>query len=128
MKALGALLRIFSYLFHLILCLFLGGVGLIAYLTPAAAFRTPLLPWEGDQLACALMCGAAVGLISLVLAVTGKFRLLFILWTLAVVIMMFRGFYLGAYTFDGVGEFKQSLWIFGASVLAFLGSLTRPKR
>lgn len=128
MRIIGLLLRIFSYVFHLVLCVFAGAVGVVGYLTPHATFATPLLPWAGRELACWLLGGAAVGLFALFLAVTGRFRPLFTLWALAVAVLLFRGLFQSGYSFDGVDHFKQALWLFVGSVLAFLASLTGYRR
>jgi hypothetical protein len=117
------LMRLFSYLYHLGLCLFLLGLGIVGWMSRSASFSAPWLAWEGDHIKLLLGAGIA-GLLSLYLAVSGKFRPLFMFWTLIVVIMMFRGFFSGAYTYDGMEEFKTTLWIFGGAVLAFLASLT----
>jgi hypothetical protein len=117
------LMRLFSYMYHLVLSLFLLGLGLVGWMSSSATLSAPWLAWEGDHVKLLVSAGI-VGLLSLILAVTGKFRLLFVLWTLAVVIMMFRGFFSGPYTYDGMEEFKTTLWMFAGAVVAFLASLT----
>jgi hypothetical protein len=117
------LMRLFSYLYHLVLCLFLLGLGIVGWMSRPASFSAPWLAWEGDHVKLLLGAGIA-GLISLILAVTGRFRALFVLWTIVVVIMMFRGFFSGPYTYSGMEEFKTTLWMFAGAVVAFLASLT----
>ena len=53
-----------------------------------------------------------------------RLRFLFPLWALFVVVMLFRGYVLGSYTFAGEQGFKQALLFFTGAVLAFIGSLT----
>jgi hypothetical protein len=116
-------LRFFSYIYHVPLSLFLFGLGLVGWMSPSAALRVPWFAWEGDH-AKVLMAGGAFGLFAVLLAITGKCRPLFALWTLAVVVMFVRGFFWGPYAYSGADEFKQVLWLFAGAVLAFLASLT----
>ena len=117
------LMRLFSYVYHLVLCLFLLGLGIVGWMSQSASFSAPWLAWEGDHVKLLLGAGS-IGLLSVILAVTGKFRLLFVLWALVVVIMMFRGFFSGPYVYEGVEEFKTTLWMFAGALVAFLASLT----
>ena len=111
MRLVAFLLRVFSYLFHLVLSLFLLGIGLVGKLSSAtASFYTPLLPGDAADQAFYAICLGLTGLVSVVLAASGKFRPLLVLWALAVVVLYFRGFFWGAYTYSGEDEFKSVLW------------------
>ena len=117
------ILRGYSYLYHLVLCLFLLGVSIVA-MTSTSMLKLSMLPWSGSELATWLLWGSLAGLLSLVLAVTGIFRLLFPIWTLVVLILMFQGFILKSYTFEGKPGFYNVLLLIGGALLAFLASLT----
>ena len=117
------ILRVYSYLYHLILCLFLLGLSIVA-MSSSTVLKMPMLPWSGSELMSWLTWGSLFGLISIALAVTGIFRFLFPLWTLAVLVLMFRGYFVKSYTFDGKSEFYITLWLVGGALLAFLASLT----
>ena len=125
------ILRICAYLFHLVLALFLLGISIVA-LTSSNTLNLPFLPWSGEALTQWLFWGSLVGILSILLAVTGKFRYLFPLWALFVLVMMVRGFILRPYTFDGSSEFYRILWLIAGAFVAFLASLTlfwvRPRR
>jgi hypothetical protein len=117
------LLRVYSYLFHLVLCLFLLGMTIVA-MTSTAAFRLDVLPWRGDELEQWLLWGSLAGLLSVILAITGIFKYFFPVWALIVVVMMIRGYLLQPYSFGGKDPFYQTLWLIGAALLAFLASMT----
>ncbi|HYP06358.1 MAG TPA: hypothetical protein VER03_08970 [Bryobacteraceae bacterium] len=117
------ILRVYSYLYHLVLCLFLLGISIVATST-SNTLKLPMLPWTGADLNAWLLWGSLAGLVSLVLAVTGVFRFLFPLWTLAVFALMFNGFILKPYTFAGKLAFYNALWLLAGAFLAFLASLT----
>ena len=121
------ILRVYSYLFHLALCLFLLGMTIIAMMS-TATFKLESLPWTGDELEQWLLWGSLAGLLSIILAVTGIFRYLFPVWALVVVVMMIRGYLLQPYTFGGTDPFYRTLGLIGAALLAFLASLTVFKR
>ena len=99
-KAIGLLFRLYAYLYHLILCLFLLGIGVVAY-SGGKPLNLGMLPWEGDRLTEGLIGLGIIGLICIFGAITGWFRWLFPLWTLVVFVMMVRGFFLTSYTFSG---------------------------
>ncbi len=127
----GLLLRAFSYLFHLILSVFLLGIAFLAS-SADKPLKLDMLPWEGMALNHWVMGLAIVGLISIVLAVTGLFRYLFPLWALFVFAMMVRGFFLDGFNFDGEAQFSGALWLTFGAFGAFLSSLSvlsgRPSR
>ena len=123
------ILRVFSYLYHLVLCLFLLGVSTVA-ISSSNVLKMPMLPWSGAELNYWLLWGSLAGLVSLILAITGIFRFLFPLWALIVLVLMVNGFLIKPYTFEGTTSFYSVLALIGAALLAFLGSLTllRPRR
>jgi hypothetical protein len=121
---LAALLRVYSYLYHLVLALFLLGIGGIVLASGNHNLRMEMLPWEGEQLTQYLFWGGLIGLASVVLAVTGVFRYLFPLWTLVVLVMMVWGYVFGPYSFAGTDPFYRTLALIFGALLAFFGSLT----
>jgi hypothetical protein len=121
---LAAVLRVYSYLYHLILSVFLLGISGIVLASGNHNLQMPMLPWEGDQLTQWLFWGSLLGLLSVILAVTGLFRYLFPLWTLVVLVMMARGFLIGPYHFGGPDSFYRTLLLIFGALLAFVGSLT----
>jgi hypothetical protein len=117
------ILRVYSYLYHLVLCLFLLGLSLVAVST-SNTLKLTMLPWTGAELTTWLLWGSLAGLISLILAITGTFRFLFPIWTLTVFVLMVRGYLLKGYTFENKAAFYSVLWLIAGALLAFLASLT----
>jgi hypothetical protein len=117
------LLRVYAYLFHLVLGLLLAGMAMVA-LTSGTDLTLGMLPWQGASLTRAALLLGLLGIICLALAVTGFARWLFPLWALFALIMMLRGFFLSSYTFSGAGEFKSAVWLTVGALVAFLGSLS----
>ena len=123
MRAISLLLRLYSYAFEFILSLIALLLGIIGA-THSNSVDLPLLPWTGASLTHWLTGLGLIGIACTVLAVTGWFRALFPLWSLFVVVMLFRGYMFSTYTFNGAAGFKQALWFFLGAILAFIGSLT----
>ncbi|HYO83812.1 MAG TPA: hypothetical protein VES20_20585 [Bryobacteraceae bacterium] len=117
------MLRLYSYLYHLGLGLFLLGLAFVALLS-SNTLKIPILPWTGTSLTQWLLWGGILGIVSVVLAVTGVFRYLFPLWALAVLGVMIRGYVLTPVPFDGRSDAMQALWLTLGALLAFLASLT----
>jgi hypothetical protein len=124
------ILRLYSYLYHFVLALFLLGISTIA-LTSHSSLNLGMFPWTGEALTKYLFYGSLLGLVSLALAISGIFRYLFPLWTLVVLVLMVRGFLLTGYQFSSKDEFHSVLLLIAGAVLAFLFSLSllrAPKR
>ena len=132
MEVLKALLRLFTYLFHLVLGFFLLGVGGLALGSGPHVLNLEMLPWSGVTLAVILVLGALFGLISVVLAVTGKARVLLFAWSLAVAVMLLKSYVFSGYRFAPGGAGAQvALELLAASWLAVAGAwfvLRQPAR
>ena len=124
MAVLGALVRVFSYLFHGLLTLFLLGISVVA-LSSGQSLHLEMLPWQGQTLAYWLLCAALAGLVTVVLAVRRKWRLLFFLWSLAVLVTMARGFFFSHYYFTGPPEFHRALYLTAGALIAAFGAWSR---
>ena len=125
---LKVILRIFSYLYHLLLCLFLIAVGGIGLVSSNTILTLNMLPWEDPALTYWLFFGALAGLLSLVLAIMGRLRFLFFLWALAVFVLMVRGFFLTSYSFQGPWHFATMLLLTFGALLAVAGAATGGRR
>ena len=118
-------MRIFGYLYHLILGLFLLAVASIAGFGSNVSLRLEMLPWEGSTLIYVLFFGSLLGLVSLLLAVRGKTRLLFRLWTVAVFGLMVYGYFFTRYGFDNLDDFRNTLLLTLGALIAAVGSWTK---
>ncbi len=121
--AVGLLLRLYSYLYHLVLSLFLVGLGIVAY-SSGTTLSLGMVPWEGEKLTQALLALGVIGLVCLFGAITGLFRWLFPIWTLVIFILMVRGFFLGSFSYSGADQFKGAVWLTIGALGAFLSSLS----
>src|SRR5579863_2578141 len=129
MRAIAWLLRVFCYLFHTILCLALLGVGVVAVHSDVTDMKIETLPWSGVELNHWLIGLGLAGLLSVILAVSGKFRFLLTLWSIFVLGMIVRGgFFSSTVSFSGSEDFHNWLWMMGGAVVAFIGSLTAPRK
>ena len=124
----GVLLRTYSYLYHVALSVLVLAVSLVAIFSRSHTLKLDMLPWKGKQLTYWLLAAALSGLVSILLAWVGKLRLLFLLYTLAVVSLMFRGYFLGGYTFRGKDEFHLAIWLTAGALLAVLGAWSQLRR
>ena len=123
-NAFVGLLRIFAYLYHLLLSLFLLGLGIAVWSGGENNLKLGMLPWDGATLTKAIVILGAVGLLCVLLAVFGKLRWLFVLWTLFALGLMFRGFFVTSYSFPDEGQFKFAVWLTSGALIAFLASLS----
>jgi uncharacterized membrane protein len=87
-----------------------------------------MFPWQPSRLAVWLLGLSVVGIASILLALAGKIRVLFVLWSLAVVAGMIRGFFLSPYRFTGPLSLRWALGLTLAALLAFVGAWLQFRR
>jgi hypothetical protein len=130
LNALGFLLRAYSYVFHLILSLFLIGTALLT--TSGEQIRlTGLLPFNANNIVRGLLVLGAFGLISTFLAIAGIFRYLYAIWVTAILVLTIRGIFFSSYAFPDRHGFENALWFAFAVMAAFAGGISvlmRPRR
>jgi hypothetical protein len=125
MRAIAWLLRVFCYLFQTILCLVLIALGVVAVRSNVDDMKLETLPWQGTELNHLLIIFGIVGLLSVILAITGKVRFLLPLWSIYVLGMMVRGvFFSTTVTFSGHEDFHNWLLLMTGALIAAIGSLT----
>src|SRR6185369_14268724 len=105
----ATLLRLYSYLYHLVLALVLFAISGVAITSDVHTLNLPMFPWKGDELIHYIFYGSIFGLVAIALAMTGVFRYLFPIWSLIVLGMMVRGFLILPYVFTGKDEFYRVL-------------------
>jgi hypothetical protein len=115
------IMRYFSFLFHLLLIFFLIAVSGLAMASGTPSLNLKMLPWAGTTLNYVLFFGALAGLLTILLAVRGKLRVLFLLWSLIVAVLLVKGYVFSGYKF-GTGEFKTAIYLIVASLIAVLGA------
>ena len=121
MTIVKALMRYFAYLFHFVLAVFLILVSGVAITSGVGPLRLGMLPWSGETLNYALLGGALVGLLTVVLAMKGVLRFLFLIWSFLVFVLLVKGYIFSRYMFQP-NEFRIAAWLIGGSLLALLGA------
>jgi hypothetical protein len=95
--------------------------------------RLKMLPWEGDTLERVLLAGAIIGLVTVILAMRGVLRILFLIWSFLVFVLLVKGYIFSGYKFQP-NEFRTALYLIIASLIALFGAWfqlqgrSRPKK
>lgn len=124
MSALKTVISWLSYLFHFLLALLLLGIAGFALASGPQSLHLEMLPWKGARLEYVLLGGSLFGLLSVALAVSGRMRFLFLLWSLAVAVLLTKGYIFSGYRF-GAGELSRAAYLIGASWAAVAGAWFR---
>jgi hypothetical protein len=114
-------MRYYSYAYHGLLGLFLLGIALVAATSGTHSLQLDVLPWKGAALTWSLLAGSLFGLVSVVLAWKGITRVLFLVWSVVVVILLFKGLFFSSYRFTP-GEIATPLLMAAGSLLAVVGA------
>ena len=121
MDVLRALVRWFSYLYHGLLCLFLLAISGMALVTDMHSLQLDMLPWKGTSLTYWVLGSGLLGLAALVLALRRTLPSLFFLWSLAVLVMLVKGYVFSGFFFD-TGEFRTAIYLIVAALIAMCGA------
>ena len=130
---LKAIMRYFSYFFHTLLALFLIAISGLAMASGGGDLRLKMLPWEGDTLERVVLTGAIIGLVTVILAMRGVLRILFLIWSFLVFVLLVKGYIFSGYKF-APNEFRTALYLILASFIALFGAwfqlqrTSRPKK
>jgi hypothetical protein len=127
--AIAWILRIFSSVYHLVVALFLFGLGLVALLSgDAHSMNFVFLPWEGDTLMYALLGLGIFGITSAILAFAGKTRTLLKLTAVVFVVFLIRGLVFSPLRFDtGFMAWKTAVYLTIAALIALIGAFMNPR-
>jgi hypothetical protein len=115
-----AIMRYYSYLFHLLLAIVLIALSGLA-MGSGIGLRLGMLPWSGDALNYALFFGALAGLVVTLLAMKGVLRILFLIWSFLVFVLLVKGYIFSSYKF-APNEFRTAAWLIVGSLLAVFGA------
>jgi hypothetical protein len=118
------LLRLFSFLYHFLLSLFLFAIGVLTALSGIDNLKLGMLPWEGAALTRAVFLLGLCGLLITILAIFGRLKVLFPIYAALILVLMVRGFFLSPYMFAGPEQFRGALWLTFGALGAFLSSWT----
>jgi hypothetical protein len=120
-KFLAAVLRVYSFVFHLALSAFLLGLAGIAYRTDQPVSLGSLPFFQENAVRDTLILGL-LGLTFTLLALTRSFKFLFVVWTLVVVYVMAKVFFLGPYAYAAPDKIRGAAWLTFGAVGAFFGA------
>jgi small-conductance mechanosensitive channel len=123
LRFIGNLLRVYSYIFEAILCLAALAMSILIFASPHQDIRLGWLPWPDDSIAVWLMSLGVLGIVLVVLAATGRVRLLLFLFAITVFVILLKGLFLSSWRFNGADEAKRAAWFVLAAFLAVLGSI-----
>src|SRR6476620_5049287 len=87
----------------------------------AGDLKLGMLPWSGDKLEYVLLFGALAGLVTVLLAMRGVLRILFLIWSFLVFVMLVKGYIFSGYKFQP-NEFRTALYLIAASFIALFGA------
>jgi len=118
--------RAYACVFELLVSLVALGLAWLSW-ADGLHLRLPMFYAEGASLNWWLLGVGVVGLVVVLLAMTGAARWPLALWALVVFVQLFRGYFLSTYQFSGRAGFWEAAWFTLAALLAFMGSLT-PQR
>lgn len=121
MELLRALMRYYSYAYHGLLALFLFALAAVAIASGSHTLQLEMLPWTGPALTYWLLGGSLFGLAAVVLAFKGTARVLLLVWSVAVVLFMLKGYVFSSYRFAS-GEINTVLLLMFGAILAVLGA------
>ena len=121
MEIVRAIMRIFSYIFHGLLALLLLALASLAGFSGDHNLRLDMLPWTGKALTWWLFGLSLFGLVAVMLALKGTLRVVFFVWSAAVLVLMLKGYFLSPYYFRP-GEFSTVVYMNLGAVLALIGA------
>ncbi len=120
---LDTLLRWFALLFHALFAAALVVLAGISALSPPHELWFPVLPWTGRRLVVALAGLGAVGMLVVWAAVRGKARWLWVAWSVAVLVLILRGYWFSDYRFvPESSQLRTALLVVLGAVLGVLGA------
>jgi hypothetical protein len=129
LKAIGLLLRIYSYLFFLAISLFLLGVAAIAT-TSHQPLDLRMLPFDDEHVLTGTYIIGVLGITVVLLALFRVAKFLYPLWAAATLYFLVKGYFFSSYVFHGINDLRATLWFLLAVLLAFIGAVwtLKPRR
>ncbi len=88
-------MRLYSYVFHGLLSLAMILIALVSWFGGSHSLNLLLLPWQDEALRWLLLSSGLVGLVIVWLATRDFVPILFLLWSLLILVVLARGFFLG---------------------------------
>jgi len=124
LAALRALFRLFSFLYHGVLALFLIGISTIALASGGQDLHLGMLPWTGMKLTQYVLLGSLCGLLSIILALATRLRFLFFVWALVIAYFAMKGYVFSGYRL-APSELRTAAYVIVGSLLALPGAFSQ---
>ena len=116
-------LRVYSWIFQAVLSLMAIAVAIAAYVTGSGDLMIPWVVFPGPNQAPWLIGIGLVGLLCVLLAATGKLRILLFLFAIHTLYMLVKGIFLSpTYSFSGPNEFRNAIILTVAAFFAVIGA------
>lgn len=125
MKFFAMALRIWSYVFALLLGLFCAGIGLVLLISGTPNYRLDMLPWfKGGAAIYALLLLGLLGVASALLAYTGKAKPPLAFFCVTTLVLLAYGYFMSPiYRFQGAAEAWSAFHLLVGAAVATLGAL-----
>lgn len=120
---LDTLLRWFALLFHALFAVALLLLAVISAFSPPHELRFPVLPWTGRQLVVGLATLGVLGMVVVWAAARGKARLLWLVWSVVVLVLVVRGYWFSDYRFvPDSSQLRTALLVVLGAALGVVGA------
>lgn len=121
------LLRVFSFVFLVPLTLFFLAVSGFSMMQ-GMAINLEFLPWTGDSLTTWVFLISLAGMLSILLALRKKARVLYAIYAIAFLGLALNGVFRSGYRFDGPTDFYWAVAFCGAALIAAAGAIIHARR
>ena len=115
------MLRVYSFVFHLTLSTFLLGVTLLDYRSHQT-INLDILPFTNDNLLRDTLLLSLAGIGCTLLALSARFKFVFLVWTIVAWYLMLKWFFLTGYIFDDARQSRGAVWLSFGALGAFFGA------
>ena len=123
MGFLRGVLRVYSWIFEAVLCAMALAVASVTVLSGDLNLKLGWLPWDQKNAVTWLFAFGIVGILLILLAIAGRFRVLLFLFSWAVVVLLLKGFFYGfGYSFENAGQAHNALLLVAGALLAAIGA------
>ena len=127
MTVLRRIVRLYSYAFSVLCAFIVLAMSVLILISKSVTVNFYLLPWEGTALLCSMVVLALAGLAIALLTWRGKRQMLFLAWSLLVLVLIVRYFFFTPNTFTpDSGEFTFALGVILAAAVAAAGAGLKP--
>jgi hypothetical protein len=115
-------LRVYSWIFQAVLCLMAIAVSIATYVTGSGDLVIPWIALHMTNQAPFLLGLGLVGLLCVLLAATGKLRILLFLFAIHSLYMLVKGLFMSGYSFAGPDDFRNAVILTVGAFFAVVGA------